>query len=53
MTPSFDDISLRNISTIIGVDMLTHKQITEQFKNFGFVETGEGTNKPDRIFHSL
>jgi len=53
MTNSFDLNILRSISKIIGEDVLTHKQINEQFQNAGITDTGEGTNKPDRLFYSL
>jgi uncharacterized protein (TIGR02391 family) len=53
MTNSFDQNTLRSLSKIIGEQILTHKQINEQFQNSGLVETGEGTNKPDRIYYTL
>ncbi len=53
MTNSFDLSTLRSISKIIGEVILTHKQINEQFQNSGLVDTGEGTNKPDRIYYTL
>lgn len=53
MTNSFDLNVLRSISKIIGEQILTHKQIVEQFQNAGLVDNGEGTNKPDRIYHTL
>ena len=53
MTDSFDLSTLRSISKIIGEDILTHKQINEQFQNSGLIDTGEGTNKPDRIYYNL
>ena len=53
MTTSFDLSTLRSISKIIGENILTHKQINEQFQNSGLVDTGEGTNKPDRIYNTL
>ena len=52
MTPSFDDITLRNLSNIIS-DILTHKQISEQFSSAGITENGEGSNKTDRIYYAL
>jgi len=52
MTPSFDDITLRNISDIIS-NMLTHRQISEQFSSVGILETGEGSNKTDRVYYAL
>ena len=53
MTNSFDLSTLRSISKIIGENILTHKQINEQFQNSGLLDTGEGTNKPDRIYNTL
>ena len=53
MTNSFDLSILRSISKIIGEDILTHKQINEQFQNSGLVDTGEGSNKPDKIYYTL
>jgi len=53
MTNNFDFNTLRSLSIIIGEQILTHKQINEQFQNSGLVDTGEGTNKPDRIYFSL
>lgn len=32
---------------------MTHKEINEQFQNSGLNDTGEGTNKPDRIYYAL
>lgn len=52
MTPSFDETTLRNIANVLG-SVLTNKQISEQFKSAGIMETGDGTNKPDRIYYSL
>lgn len=52
MTNNFDLSTLRSVSAIIG-DLLTHRQITEHLQNAGIVDTGEGTNKPDRIYFSL
>ena len=52
MTNNFDLNTLRSIAEIIG-DILTHKQINEQFLNANIIDSGEGTNKPDRIYHSL
>jgi hypothetical protein len=53
MTKSFDPSTLRSISKIIGEQILTHKEINEQFHNSGLIDTGEGTNKPDRIYYTL
>lgn len=53
MTKNFDLNTIRSISTIIGEQILTHKQINEQFQNSGIIDTGEGSNKPDRIFYTL
>lgn len=53
MTKSFNPSTLRSISKIIGEEILTHKQINEQFHNSGLIDTGEGTNKPDRIYYTL
>ncbi|MCX8473145.1 MAG: TIGR02391 family protein [Sediminibacterium sp.] len=53
MTNSFDLSTIRSLSKIIGEDILTHKQINEQFQNAGLVDTGEGSNKPDRIYYTL
>jgi uncharacterized protein (TIGR02391 family) len=53
MTKSFDPTTLRTISIIIGEEVLTHREITEQFHNAGIIDNGEGTNKPDRIYYSL
>ena len=53
MTEKFDPTTLRSISIIIGEEILTHKQINEQFQNAGIFDNGEGTNKPDRIYYSL
>lgn len=53
MTDSFDLNILRSVSKIVGEDILTHKQINEQFQNAGLIDTGEGTNKPDRIYNTL
>jgi uncharacterized protein (TIGR02391 family) len=53
MIKSFDPSTLRSLSKIIGEDILTHKEINEQFQNAGISDTGEGTNKSDRIYYSL
>lgn len=53
MTDNFDLNTLRSLSAIIGEQILTHRQINEQFENAGIADTGEGTNKPDRIYYSL
>lgn len=53
MIKSFDPDTLRNISIIIGEEILTHKQITEQLNNAGISDYTEGANKPDRIYYSL
>lgn len=52
MVASFDNTTLRNIADIFA-DILSHKQITEQFNNSHIIDTAEGTSKPNRIFHSL
>jgi len=52
MTPSFDDITLRNLSDIIS-GMLTHRQISEQLSSAGISETGEGNNKTDIVYYAL
>jgi hypothetical protein len=52
MTKSFDDITIRNLSDIIS-GMLTHTKISEQLLSAGILETGQGTNKIDRIFYAL
>ncbi|MBX2896347.1 MAG: TIGR02391 family protein [Cyclobacteriaceae bacterium] len=49
---SFDEVTLRNISKIFS-DILSHKQITEQFTICGIVESGPGSNREDRIYYSL
>ncbi|MBZ4036756.1 TIGR02391 family protein [Flavobacterium sp. 17A] len=53
MIKSFDPDTLRSISIIIGEEILTHKQITEQLNNSGISDNTEGANKPDRIYYSL
>lgn len=53
MTPNFDLNTIRSLSKIIGEDILTHRQINEQFQNSGLVDSGQGTNKPDRIYFTL
>jgi len=53
MTNIFDLSTLRSLSKIIGEEILSHKEINEQFQNSGIVDTGEGTNKPDRIYYNL
>ena len=53
MTDNFDLNTLRSLSIIIGEQILTHRQINEQFENAGISDTGEGSNKPDRIYYSL
>lgn len=53
MTNNFDLSTIRSLSTIIGEQILTNRQITEQFLNSSLVDTGEGTNKPDRIYYCL
>lgn len=53
MIQKLDLDNLRAISKIIGEEILTHKQINEQFQNLGLIETGEGTNKPDRVYNTL
>lgn len=52
MIKSFDPTTIRSLSIIIG-DVLTHKQISEQLQNAGIIDSGEGTNKPDRLYYSL
>lgn len=52
MIESFNSTTLRSISKIIG-EILSNKQIKEQFHNSGIIDTGEGTNKPDRIYYTL
>lgn len=52
MTPSFDDITLRNLSDIIS-GILTHRQITEHLKSSGIAESDEGSNKTDRVYYAL
>lgn len=52
MTDIFDDITLRNLSDILA-GMLTHTKITEHLSSAGISETGQGTNKTDRIFYAL
>ncbi|HTF20887.1 MAG TPA: TIGR02391 family protein [Chryseolinea sp.] len=53
MTRSFDLSTIRSLSTIIGEEILTHKQINEQLQNCGIADTREGTNKPDKIYYVL
>lgn len=53
MTNSFDLNTLRSLSKIVGEQILTHKQINEQFQNAGFIEAVEGTNKPDRVYYTF
>lgn len=53
MINNFDLSILRGLSVIIGEEILTHRQIDEQFQNAGILDTGEGTNKPDRIYLAL
>jgi uncharacterized protein (TIGR02391 family) len=52
MTNSFDDITLRNLSDIISC-MLTHRQISEQLSSVNILETGEGSNKTDRVYYAF
>lgn len=52
MTQSFDDITLRNLADIIA-DILTHRKITEYLSSAGIRETGEGSNKTDRVYYAL
>ncbi len=52
MTNSFDQNTLRSLADIIA-GILSHKQISEQFQNAAIIDTGEGTNKPDRLYFSL
>ena len=52
MIQSFDEITLRNISTIVAY-ILTHKQIGEELKNANIQEIGEGLNKSDRVYFAL
>ncbi len=53
MIESFDPSTLRSISKIIGEEILTHREINEQFQNAEITDNGEGTNKPDKIYYSL
>jgi len=53
MTSSFDLNTLKSLSIIVGEQILTHRQINEQFQNAGLTDTGEGSNKPDRIYYTL
>jgi uncharacterized protein (TIGR02391 family) len=53
MTKGFDLNTLRSVSKIIGEEILTHRQINEQFQNSGLVDSGECANKPDRIYYTL
>ncbi|KAF2082086.1 TIGR02391 family protein [Flavobacterium sharifuzzamanii] len=53
MIQNFDPSTLRSISNIVGEQILTHKQINEQFHNAGLFDTNEGTNKADRIYYTL
>ena len=43
MTNSFDFSTLRSVSKIIGEDILTHKQINEQFQNAGLIYLKNGS----------
>jgi uncharacterized protein (TIGR02391 family) len=52
MTNSFDEITLRNLSNIIS-GILTHRQISEHLQGASITDTGEGSNKSDRLFYSL
>ncbi len=42
MIKSFNSSTLRSISKIIGEEILTNKQISEQFHNSGLIDTNEG-----------
>jgi uncharacterized protein (TIGR02391 family) len=53
MTTNFDLNTIRSLSKIIGEEVLTHRQINEQFLNSGLVDNGQGTNKSDRIYFTL
>ncbi len=53
MSENFNPSTLRSISKIIGEEILTHKEINEQFNNSNLIEAGQGTNKPDRIYYTL
>jgi uncharacterized protein (TIGR02391 family) len=53
MVNNFDLNTIRSLSVLIGEEILTHRQINEQLQNSGIIDVGEGTNKPDRIYHSL
>ncbi len=53
MKESFDLNTLRSLSKLIGEEILTHRQIDEQFQNAGITDSGQGTNKPDRIYYTL
>jgi uncharacterized protein (TIGR02391 family) len=52
MTPSFDDITLRNLSDIIS-SILTHRQISEYLSSAHITELQQGTNKTDRVYYAL
>lgn len=52
MTKSFDEITLRNLSNIVS-GILTHRQISEHLHSASITDTGEGSNKSDRLFYSL
>jgi uncharacterized protein (TIGR02391 family) len=53
MIENFNLSTLRSISKIIGEQILSNKEISEQFHNSGLIDTKEGTNKPDRIYYTL
>jgi uncharacterized protein (TIGR02391 family) len=52
MTNNFDEITLRNLSNIVS-GILTHRQISEHLQNTSITDTGEGSNKSDRLFYSF